>query len=103
MSVLVDFAIFPTDRGESVSQYVSQVIDMIRNSGYPYKLTPMSTVIETDTMREALEIIAKANDLLEPYSNRIYAVAKFDIRKNKSGRLTGKIKSIEEKIGKVNT
>jgi uncharacterized protein (TIGR00106 family) len=99
----MDFAMFPTDKGESVSQYVSKVIEMIRNSGYPYKLNPMGTVIETDTMDQALEILSKAHKILEPYSNRIYAVAKFDIRKNKSNRLEGKIKSIEQKIGKVNT
>ena len=98
----MDLVIFPTDRGESVSQYVSKVIKMIRESGYPYKLGAMGTTIETDTMREALEIVAKAYDILEPYANRVYAVAKFDIRKNKSNRLEGKIKSIEEKIGKVN-
>jgi uncharacterized protein (TIGR00106 family) len=102
MSVLLDLVIFPTDRGESVSQYVSKVIDMIRNSGYPYKLGAMGTVIETSTVREALDLIAKAYDILEPYSNRVYAVAKMDIRKNRENRLEGKIKSIEEKIGKVN-
>ncbi|MGM0642060.1 MAG: thiamine-binding protein, partial [Thermotogota bacterium] len=37
---------FPTDVGESKSQYVSKVIDFIHNSGVKYKLTPMSTVIE---------------------------------------------------------
>ncbi len=103
MSILMDFAMFPTDKGESVSQYVSKVIDMIRNSGLPYKLNPMGTVIETETMDQALQIIQKAYEILEPVSNRIYAVAKFDIRKNRSGRLEGKIKSIEQKIGKVNT
>ncbi len=101
MSVLTDLTIFPTDRGESVSEYVSRVIDMIRNSGYPYKLSPMGTVFETDTMPEALDIIEKAYRVLEPYANRIYATVKFDIRKNKSNRIEQKIKSIEEKIGEV--
>ncbi len=102
MSVLVDFTIFPTDKGESVSQYVSKVIDLIRNSGYPYKLSPMGTVFETDTMREALDLIEKSYKVLEPYANRIYATIKFDIRKNKSNRIVEKIKSIESKIGEVN-
>jgi uncharacterized protein YqgV (UPF0045/DUF77 family) len=33
MSVLLEFAMFPTDKGTSVSAYVSKVIDMIRFSG----------------------------------------------------------------------
>ncbi len=100
MSFLVEFAMFPTDKGESVSPYVSRIIKMIDESGIPYKLTPMGTVFETESMDEALEIIKKAYSLLEPDCNRVYAVAKFDIRKGESGRLTKKIESVEKKLGK---
>lgn len=102
MSVLMEFAMFPTDKGESVSPYVSQVIDMIRQTGYPYKLSAMGTIIETETMQQALEVIHKAYNILEPHSQRIYSTVKFDIRKNAQNRIEGKIKSVEEKIGKVN-
>jgi uncharacterized protein (TIGR00106 family) len=100
MSVLVDFAMFPTDKGESVSPFVARIIKMIDESGIPYKLTPMGTVFETESMEEALELINKAYSLLEPDCNRVYCVAKFDIRKGRSGRLVQKIKSIESKVGK---
>ncbi len=102
MSVLMEFAMFPTDKGESVSAYVSKVIDAIRQSGCNYKLTAMGTIIETDTVEKALQIIQKAYDTLEPVSNRIYSSVKFDIRKNTTQRLEGKIASIEKKIGKTN-
>jgi uncharacterized protein (TIGR00106 family) len=100
MSVLVEFAMFPTDKGESVSKYVSRIIKMIDESGVPYKLTPMGTIFEVETIEEATEIINKAYKQLEPDCNRVYSVVKFDIRKGKSNRLTGKIKSVEEKLGK---
>ena len=102
MSVLLEFAMFPTDKGESASPYVSRIIKAIRESGYPYKLTPMGTVIETTTMKEALSIIEQAYKQLEPDCDRIYSSLKFDIRKGKDNRLEGKIKSIEDKIGDVN-
>ncbi len=102
MSVLMEFAMFPTDKGESVSVYVSKVIEMIRNSGYTYKLTAMGTIVETDTIDQALNIIQQAYSILEPHSQRVYSTVKFDIRKNAHNRLEGKIQSIEEKIGKVN-
>ncbi len=101
MSVLMEFAMFPTDKGESVSEYVSKVLQMIKNSGVAYKLSPMGTTIETDTMEEALEILHKAYKELEPYSNRVYSNVKFDIRKNKQNRLKQKIASIEKHIGEV--
>ncbi|WP_025270450.1 MTH1187 family thiamine-binding protein [Hippea sp. KM1] len=100
MSVLVEFAMFPTDKGESVSSYVSRIIKVIDESGFEYKLTPMGTVFETETMEEALGLINKAYSVLEPDCNRIYSTIKFDIRKNRSNRLTQKIASIESKLGK---
>jgi uncharacterized protein (TIGR00106 family) len=101
MSVLLEFAMFPTDKGESVSQYVGEVIQMIKESGVRYKLTAMGTIIETETIDEALAIVSKSYKVLEPYSNRVYSSVKLDIRKGKSNRLEEKIKSIESKIGEV--
>ncbi len=101
MSVLVEFAMFPTDKGESVSNYVSRIILMMEKSNASYRLTPMGTVFETETMKEALEIIDNAYQELEPDCNRVYSSLKFDIRKGKSGRLESKINSIEQKIGTV--
>ena len=104
MSVLLEFSMFPTDKGESVSDYVSQVIGMIDNSGVSYKLTAMGTIIETETVAEALTIVEEAANILDEMAcRRIYSSLKMDIRKGKGGRLGAKIDSIREKIGDVNT
>ena len=102
MSVLLEFAMFPTDKGDSVSEYVSEIIKMIKNSGFDYKLTAMGTIIETETLEEALDIVNRSYQVLEPHSKRVYSSIKLDIRKEKSNRLEAKIKSIESKIGRVN-
>lgn len=101
MSVLVEFAMFPTDQGESVSLYVSRIIKMMDESGFPYQLTPMGTVFETSTMNEALDLLAKAYDCLDSDCNRVYSSVKFDVQKNKNNRMKTKIQSIEQKIGSV--
>jgi len=102
MSVLLEFSMFPTSGdcvdGSSVSKQVSRIIDMIDKSGVPYRLTPMGTVIETSTIRQALDIIEKAYEQLE--CERIYSSLKFDIRKGKETRLESKIASIEQHIGR---
>ena len=104
MSVLLEFSMFPTDKGESKSPYVSQVVKMIRESGVDYKLTPMSTVIETDTLPEALAMIEKAYAVLEELGcNRVYSSLKFDIRKGQEKRFAQKIESVEKKIGQVSS
>jgi uncharacterized protein (TIGR00106 family) len=102
MSVLVEFAMFPTDKGESVSEYVSRIIKMFKESNINYQLTPMGTVFEVERVEEATEIINNAYKQLENDCNRIYTTIKMDIRKNKNNRMKQKISSIEKKIGKVN-
>lgn len=102
MSVTTEIALFPLDKGISLSQYVSEVIKKIKESGYNYKLNPMGTVFETDTLKEALQLIEDTYAVLEPHSERVYCVAKFDIAKNKINSIEGKIKSVENKIGTVN-
>ena len=101
MSVLLEFSMFPTDKGDSVSEYVSKIIAMIRNTNFDYRLNPMGTVIETNTIEESLAIVNQAYKVLEPYSNRVYSSIKLDIQKNKNNRLVGKVESIEKKIGEV--
>lgn len=96
MSVLLEFAMFPTDVGESKSQYVGRVIDMIDRSGVAYQLTPMGTIVETETMREALDIVEKAYETLEEDCGRVYSSLKFDIRKGHENRLKQKIASVEK-------
>jgi uncharacterized protein (TIGR00106 family) len=100
MSVLLELTMFPTDKGESVSTYVSRIIEMIDGRGVDYRFTPMGTVMEFDELGDALKIIAESYDLLEPDCSRVYATAKLDIRKGRVGRLTGKVESVERRLGK---
>lgn len=95
----MNYAMFPTDKGDSVSEFVSKIIKMISESGYDYKLNAMGTIVETENIEQALEIVNKSYKILEPFSNRVYATVSFDIQTNKPmGRLKGKVKSIEDKM-----
>lgn len=103
MSVILQFAIFPTDKGSSVSEYVSKAIDAVRACGFTYQLTPMSTIVETETLEEALDVVAKANKAITPFTDRVYITMNIDIRNNQAtGRMQQKLKSIQDKIGEVN-
>ena len=103
MSVLLEFSMFPTSpdgrEGAGVSAYVSKVIDMIDKSGVAYQLTPMGTIIECDSMKEALKVIEDAYECLSD-CERVYSSLKFDIRRDKSNRLKTKIAAVEEKLGR---
>ncbi len=98
MSALVEFAMFPTDKGESVSAYVSRIMKVFQEKGVEYQLTPMGTIFECESVEEATQVIALAYSVLEPDCNRVYTTIKMDIRKGKSGRMRQKIESIERRL-----
>lgn len=97
----MQFAIFPTDKGKSVSNEVSLVIEMLEESDVNYKLGSMGTTVETESFSDALEILQKSYQILEKNSERIYASINFDIRKGVDNRMMKKVESIESKIGKI--
>ena len=102
MSVLLQMAMFPTDKSESKSKEVAEVIKIIRESGVSYQLTAMATIIETENISTALSLVEKCYLRLEELGcNRVYSTLKFDIRKGHENRLKTKIESVEKHIGEV--
>jgi uncharacterized protein (TIGR00106 family) len=97
MSVLIHFSIFPTDKGTSVSPYVVKAVRIIRNSGLPYKVGPMSTAVEGE-WGEVMAVVENCFKELRKECSRIYLTLQMDYREGAVNRIEGKIKSIEEKL-----
>ncbi len=102
MGAIMNFAIFPVDKGDHISEYVSKVINYIKDSGMTYQFTPMGTIVEGETVAEVLKIVEKSYEILDPISNRVYCVMNMDYKKNKSNLIKSKTESVEKRIGKVN-
>jgi uncharacterized protein (TIGR00106 family) len=98
MSVLINLSIFPLDKGESVSPYVSRVIKIIQDSGLPYKFGPMSTSIE-GTWNEAMDVVSRCFEELKKDCNRVYMIMNIDYRKGPSGRIESKVRSVSNQTG----
>jgi uncharacterized protein (TIGR00106 family) len=96
---LLEFSMSPIDKGESVSKYVSRSLEIISESGLPYKLNPMGTCIEGD-WDEVFAVVKSCFERMKVDCDRISLSLKADYRKNKSGRLESKIESIKSKLGK---
>ena len=97
--VLLQFSMSPMDKGESVSDYVSRSLDIISNSGVPYKLGPMGTCLEGE-WDEVMGVIKECYEKMSSDCNRITCSIKIDYRKGKSGRLDSKMAAVEMKLGK---
>lgn len=98
MSVLVEFAMFPTDKGASVSHYVARIERVIRAHPYPSQLTAMGTLIETESMEEATALMNECYNALAADCDRVYCTATIDIRKGRHDCLHRKVEAIEEKL-----
>ncbi|OHX64261.1 MTH1187 family thiamine-binding protein [Flammeovirga pacifica] len=101
MGALMNFAIFPIDKGDHIGEYVSKVVKHIKESGLTYQFGPMGTIIEAETVTELLKIVDEAYKIMDPISDRIYCVMNMDYNKNKSGMIKAKTESVEKRIGKV--
>lgn len=98
MSVLLEFSMFPTDKGESKSKFVSRSIGIIEKSGLPYKTGPMGTVIEGE-WDEVMAVVKECFETMSSDCGRVYTAIKADYRNSGENRLKTKIESIEEKLG----
>ncbi len=97
--MLLEFTMYPTDKGESVSEYVARSIEIINASRLPYQLTPMGTIIEGE-WDELMAVVKKCHERMNKDCNRISCSIKIDWRKGKTGQLKQKIQSIEKRLGK---
>jgi len=98
--VLLEFAMSPLDKGESLSRYVAGSLDIIDKSGLPYKLTPMGTIIEGE-WDAVMAVVTACYKRMSEDCTRISTSMRIDYRAGKSGRLKSKVQSIERELGRT--
>jgi uncharacterized protein (TIGR00106 family) len=97
--VLLEFSMSPLGQGESVGKYVARSLDIIERSGVDYRLNPMGTVLEGG-WDQVFGVVKACFEEMRRDCNRVTAVIKVDYRRDKKGRLTEKVASIEKTLGK---
>ncbi len=97
--MLAFFSISPMDKGESLSEFVAASLDLIDRSGLAYKVGPMGTTVEGE-WDEVMQLIRDCHMLMRDKSRRIATSIKIDDRIDATGRLTGKLDSIEKRLGR---
>jgi uncharacterized protein (TIGR00106 family) len=97
--VLLEMSIVPMGVGESVSQYVAECVDLVDKSGLEYEVHSMGTIVEGE-LDELLALMQKCIEKMAEHSDRVTCAAKLDYRRGQSGRLTAKVDSVEQKLGR---
>ena len=97
--VLLEISISPTGQGESVSEHVARVLDLIDRSGVPYQLTPMGTILEGE-WDELIGLVTQCFELLRADFQRVGLHMKVDYRAGPAGRLKSKTVRVEQRLGR---
>jgi uncharacterized protein (TIGR00106 family) len=97
--MLVFFTVAPADQGESMSALVAKSLDIIDQSGLPYKVGPMGTTIEGE-WDEVMAVVKRCHLQMGEAARRVSTFIKIDDRIGATGRLDGKIASVEAKLGR---
>ncbi len=97
--VLLELAIFPNDKGTSLSPYVARVMDIIDKSGLTYQFSAMSTTIEGE-WDDVQKVVGDCFKALAKDCHRISVMTRVDYRAGNQSRLKSKVAAVEEKLGR---
>src|SRR3954470_12198053 len=95
--VLLEMSITPLGKGESVSAYVAECVDLIDRSGLAYELHSMGTIVEGE-LDQVLDLMRRCIEQVAKHSDRVTCAAKLDFRRDHAGRLKSKVESVEQKL-----
>jgi uncharacterized protein (TIGR00106 family) len=97
MSVIVELALFPLDKGQSVGAHVARAVGIIRASGLAHQLTPMGTCIEGE-WDEVMAVVDQCFQALAADSDRVYLTLKADWRRGRTDGMQAKTGSVERAL-----
>ena len=97
--VLLEFSMFPLDKGESLSRYVARSLDIIDRSGLDYRCHAMGTVLEGE-FDDVIRVVRECFETMSADCDRVECSIKLDFRRGRQGRLEAKVASVEEKLGR---
>lgn len=97
--MIVEFSITPIGKGESLSEDVAQVLDLVDRSGLPYRLTPMGTIVEGE-WEEVLALIKGCHLLMLERAPRVATWIHIDDRRGATEQIHHKVEAVERRLGR---
>ncbi|MGZ5477981.1 MAG: MTH1187 family thiamine-binding protein [Candidatus Aminicenantales bacterium] len=97
--MIIEFSIVPIGRGETLAGPVARILDLVDKSGLPYQLTAMGTIIEGE-WDEVFRLVRRCHEAMQGETGRVYTHITIDDRPGTSGRIAGKVREVEESLGR---
>ena len=97
MFVSIDLCLVPIGVGTSLSPYIKECIEIIKNEGLNYELGANGTAIEGD-WDKVFECVKKCHEKIHSKgAPRIYTTMKVNTRTDKEQKFSDKVRSVLEK------
>jgi uncharacterized protein (TIGR00106 family) len=97
--MLASFSVVPMGAGEGVKEIIAEALAIVDRSGLSYELGPMHTVIEGEPDK-VLEVILSCHRRVLELAPRVLTNITLDDRTGATGRLQGKVRDVEQILGK---
>ncbi|BCB96992.1 hypothetical protein JZK55_19140 [Dissulfurispira thermophila] len=98
--MLAEFSIIPIGVGSSIGDQLAIALKIVDESGMPYKVNPMGTVVEGE-WDNIMNLIKQCRDEVMKKGDRVIISITIDDRKGKQNRIEEKVASVEKRIGKI--
>lgn len=96
--MLVAFSVAPAGgESDSVSSAVAEAVRVVRDSGLPYELNAMFTLVEGE-WDEVMDVVRRAVDAASAGAPRVSLVLKADIRPGHTDQLHSKVDRVQEHL-----
>jgi uncharacterized protein (TIGR00106 family) len=98
--MLAEFSVFPLDKGgEGLSRYVAESMKIIEDSGLDFEVHALGTLVEGPA-EKVWDVIRTCHENMANHSDRVVTSVKIDDRKGATERIKGKVRSVEEQLGR---
>ncbi|MFF7726909.1 MTH1187 family thiamine-binding protein [Streptomyces sp. NPDC008001] len=95
--MLIAFTLTPVGVGASFRDEIADAVDIIRESGLPYRSDSMYTMIEGE-WEEVMDVVRRATEAVAARAPRVQLVLKADLWPEMPGLLDGKISTFAQHV-----
>lgn len=97
--MLASFSVVPMEVTGGVKKLVAEALKIVDESGLAYELGPMQTTVEGEP-EQVVDVILRCHRRVAELVPRVLTHITLDDRRGATGRITGKVRDVEEILGK---
>ena len=97
MAVILEFSVIPIGEGVGLSKLIARAVKTLEELGVKHLATPMGTIIEAESLDEALRCVRVAHEaIFEAGARRVVTLIKIDDRRDVKRSMEDKLRSLRK-------